>query len=323
MAYGSLPANFDSMNEAQKNDATRAAGYTGLSDYQNNRGNTQSSGGGFSSSGGGTGWEDIVKRTIEMQKQANQPTIASYQAQIPEIQSQYAAQTANVTAKAQTLKDRYDNLLKSIGTQKTQDINKQTLVTSNELGKRGLLPSSTLAQQEVLNATQPIGERYAGLETTAALDQTSGQQELQALLNQLTSGETSDKRAVLNAIAQLESGATTQGMTLGSNLYGSEQTRLANEAAAKYKAQQDAIANQIAQGQLANQTAQTQYDINKPYSTASGDIDLGDGTVTGLQWLNAQGKPWTDTKKVPVTKLPNGQMLYSDGSKGWTQWTQQ
>lgn len=34
--YGQLPSNFGTMNEAQQNDAVRAAGYSGLSDYRDN-----------------------------------------------------------------------------------------------------------------------------------------------------------------------------------------------------------------------------------------------------------------------------------------------
>lgn len=34
--YGKLPSNFNTMNESQQNDAVRAAGYTGLSDFRDN-----------------------------------------------------------------------------------------------------------------------------------------------------------------------------------------------------------------------------------------------------------------------------------------------
>lgn len=269
-----------------------AAGFTGEEDRLNNQKSSSSSYSG-GSSGGGASWEDTVKKAIDMQKTANAPAVASYQAQIPEIQSQYAAQTANVTAKHQTLKDRYDNLLKSIGTSKTTDVNKQTLVTSNELGKRGLLPSSTLAQQEVLNATQPINEIYSGLETTAALDQTSGQQELQGLLNQLTSGETADKRAILNAIAQLESGAGSTGISTGTNVWQNLQTQ---------KAEADRIASEQAwREKVYKETTLPESQAKITSSTAPG---LGSDAATLLKSILGGGSTSSSVEAKPTT-APN------------------
>ncbi len=279
--------------------------------------------------GGGTGtsgsWEDTVKRAITMQQEANQPAIASYQAQIPEIQKGYAAQKVDITAKEQTLKDRYDTLLKSLGTSQTKETSAQQVITQNELGKRGLLPSSTLAQQEVQNVLTPITDKYTNLQRTTELDRTAGLQDLAGLITQLTTGESADTRAITNAIAQLQSGAATSGITTGTNVWGQNQTNIANQAASSYKAQQDAISNAIAQGQLANQTAKTQYDINAPYFKPESN---GDGLgVTTAQWLNSQGQAWTDTTKTPVGtfKGKDGKTYtrYSDGSSGKTVWNYQ
>lgn len=325
------------INPADRNNMAIQAGYTGWGDYLNNQ---NSGGGGQASSSNISGgsssgnWQDIVKQSIDMYKQANAPAVAQLQSQIPQIQSSYAAQTANVTAKTQTLKDRYDNLLKTIQSSKTKDVNAQTVVTQNEMGKRGILPSSTLAQQELINTTSPITDKYTGYQTTAALDQTAGQQEMQDLLNQLTSGEVKDTSAVNNAIAQLQSGAATSGIQTGTSMYGQEQTNAANAALRKYTEQQDATKNQIAQQQLANQTAQTQYDTSKPYynpNTGSDDVGLNNGgetdTGTSIKWLNSQGKAWTDNSKVPTVQFKgkNGKTYqeYSDGTWGSTLWTQQ
>ena len=280
MAYSVVDPNISNMNPADQNNAAIKAGYTGYSDYLNNKGSTQPSASGGSSIGSNASWEDTVQKAIAMQQQANQPAVSTLQSQIPGIQSNYAAQEANVTAQGQTLKDRYDALLKSLDTSKTKDVSAQTVITNNELGKRGLLPSSTLAQQEVQNAVTPITDKYTGLQTTAALDQTTGQQSIQQLLNQLTSGETTDVNAVNNAIAQLQSGAASSGITTGSNLYSQNQSTLAAQAAQTYKEQQDKIANTLAQAQLTNQTTTA----NKPVELAGGYIyDPATGKITKYQ----------------------------------------
>ena len=265
MAYTAVDPNINSMNSADRNSAAIKAGYTGWDNYQNNKGSTQSSSGG--SSGSNASWQDTVQQAIDAYKKANEPAVSTYQSESPGIQSNYEAQKANVTAQGQTLNDRYDALLKSLDTSKTKDVSAQTVITNNELGKRGLLPSSTLAQQEVTNAITPITDKYTGLTTTAALDQTTGQQSIQQLLNQLTSGETTDVNAVNNAIAQLQSGAASSGITTGSNVYSQNQSTLAAQAAQTYKEQQDKIANTLAQSQLANQTAETNSAIAKSNAT--------------------------------------------------------
>ena len=148
------------------------------------------------------------------------------------------------------MKDRYNTLLESIKNEGQQAANKQTLITSNELGKRGILGSSTMAQQEIQNAVTPVQQQYTTLGKNAALDQTQAEQTLQNSIANLVPQETSDTRAIQNAIAQLEGGAVTQGAQLGSNLYGTQlQNTLANATLAQNK--------QLADSQAAGNTGST------------------------------------------------------------------
>ena len=78
----------------------------------------------------------------------------------------------------------------------------------------------TMAQQEIQNAVTPVQQQYTTLGKNAAIDQTQAEQTLQNSIANLVPQETSDTRAIQNAIAQLEGGAVTQGAQLGSNLYG-------------------------------------------------------------------------------------------------------
>lgn len=312
MAYGAVDVNkFASANPADQNSMAISAGYTGKEDYLNNRGSTQSSSGSTGSIGNTASWEDTVKKAIEMQKTANAPAVASMQAQIPEIASQYAAQKANVTAQQQTLSDRYKNLLDSLNTNKTADVNKQTLITSNELGKRGILPASTLAQQEVQNAVQPVTAQYNNLQTQTALDQTSGQQSLEALMNQLTSGQVADTRSVNNAIAQLQSGAASSGITTGSNLYGQNQATLAAQAAQLYKEQQDKIANDLAQQQI-NKLIELPSTGGYMYNPKTGGItEIGGGNINNPS--NYYNTPTSPINAVTDNKL----VLNSQYNPSW------
>lgn len=220
-----------------------------------------SSGGG----GGGLSAEDTIRRSIEMMKEANQPAVASLQASIPEIGQKYAQTRQQLQSSQPSLEQRYQGLLDQIKGNQTQDVNSQTRITNNELGKRGITGSSTLAQQEIQNAVSPINQNYTNIAKETGLAREDALANLRNQIANLTPQEVSDNRAVQNAIAQMQSGAASSGVTTGMNLYSTNMQQEAAKQAAQYKAEQDAIANQIAQAQLANQTRQTSYDIRKPY----------------------------------------------------------
>ncbi len=184
-------------------------------------------GGNTSGSGISTNFNDAISQAIKMSQEAAKPAIETLQKQID------------------PLKSRYDELLKSIKGEQQVAENKQTVVTSNELGKRGILGSSTLAGQEIENALQPVRSSYSSLYANTGLQQE------QAL------------NAIAQAIASLQSGAASSGLSLGTNLYNTQVSQ-----------QQQALANEIAKQQLANETAKTNYEINKPYSTAGESLDL-------------------------------------------------
>lgn len=132
--------------------------------------------------------------------------------------------------KQDAINKRYDALIQSIKSRGQTAVTNQTNITSGELGKRGILSSSTLAGQEMQNAVQPVTQQYTGLEAGAEADRST---------------------AIAEAIAQ------QQQMDLA---------RQQQQAGAN----QQGIDNALKQGALANDTARTQYDTNRPYSTASG-----------------------------------------------------
>lgn len=242
-------------------------------------------------SGGSIGpqssFEDTLKRTIELSQQANKPAVDSLQASIPEQSAKFAQQRTQLEAEKQPLKDRYQSLLAQIkGNQKVSE-DRQFVTTNNELGKRGISGDSTLAQQEITNALNPITQQYTGLYTDTGLAQES---DLRSLVNQIANSSTTEteaNRLVQNAIAQLQAGGAQSGINLGSNLFQfntaqNTQQELARQQAAfqsqqlTAQQQQNAIDNAIKQQQLANQTKETNYAVNKPYyqPTTGGGSDI-------------------------------------------------
>lgn len=274
--------------------------------------------------------QKAIDEAIQRSRAAVQPQIESLQASIPEISSKYGQMRGQIQSEIEPLKQKYDNLIASIKGKGTQAIQQQTKITSGELGKRGILGSSTLAQQELASATQPIEQQYAGLESQAVGEQAAGVRQLENTLAGLAPQETADMRAIQNAIAALQSGAVQTGTSLGSDIYktgiSAAQQTLAKQIAAA-QAQRQAEYEQARINLLGEQTG---YKINKPYyapktgGVSNPDAYLNNPAATTTGWTNAKGEKWTDTTKEPVKTFTGKDgktyTLYSDGSVGSTIW---
>ncbi len=150
----------------------------------------------------------------QFQVQANQPAIQT-------LQNQY-----NPSTGGGALVDKYNDLLSSIKGVGSVAVNQATLGAANELGQRGLLPSSSLYQQSVGSALQPV---------------TSG---IQQNLATVGLGEQQDLGNIANQIAQLQAGNPTASITGAQNLLQLQQ-------------QQQLIPSQIGYTQAQTQEAQT------------------------------------------------------------------
>lgn len=215
-----------------------------------------------SDTGGANNSGNTIQRAIQLQQEANKPAIQSLQASIPEVQKSITTRQEQLKAEADPLKQRYQSLLSEIkGSQKTAE-NRQTVVTSNELGKRGILGSSTLAGQELTNALNPITAQYTGLYKTTALDQEKALKDLQDEITNLGLTGVEKQRAIANAIAQLQAGAASAGITQG---YAQENA-VADSAAklAEQKRLDDAAALQKLIYENIS-LPESKYAINKPY----------------------------------------------------------
>lgn len=83
----------------------------------------------------------------------SQATNAFQQSMQPAVDQLKTAQT--------TLQDRYKTLIEGIKGQQTTAENRQTATTAAELGRRGILPSSGVGQQEITSALQPVTSNFA------------------------------------------------------------------------------------------------------------------------------------------------------------------
>lgn len=220
---------------------------------------------------GGSDFASTLARAQEIQRNANQPVISSLQSSIPEIQKSYATTRSTLEAKAKPLQDRYNNLLAEIkGNQQTAE-NRQTLTTNNELGKRGILGSSGVAQQEITNAVNPITQQYTGLYKDTALAGEQAQQTLNEQISGLSSEEVSALRNVTNAIAQAEASGNTNAINLALQQVQSAQQQAAQDRA--YASEQQQY-NEITKPTALANISNIKSEIAKRNQPETGGLDV-------------------------------------------------
>lgn len=219
-------------------------------------------------------FDDAVKRALELQQQANQPAVSSLQASIPEIQQGFSQQREQITAEQAPLQERYKNLLADIKQQGKVREEAQTRVTSGELGKRGIVGSSTLAQQEIQQAVDPIRADVMGATRDIGLSREDSMRALQNQLANLLPQETEQVRAVQNAIAQLQAGGSREAIQTAL-----QQVQLAQQAS-QFGQSQGLAREQL--GQQASQFASSQ-DLAKQQLSARGKEDTG---IDALQFIS-------------------------------------
>lgn len=192
--------------------------------------------------GGNAGnFEDTVRRAQALQQEAYKPIINQLQSNIPGVQKTFETQRQTLEAKRKPLQDRYQALLSDLNNRQTQDVNRQTLATNNELGKRGILGSSGAAAQEIINTTNPINQAYSAQTKDVGLAAEEAQMALTEQQTGLSTAEVEAIRNIQNAIAQYQAQGNTEGLNLGSNQFNfMQQQEAAARAAQQQQAQFDA-----------------------------------------------------------------------------------
>lgn len=274
-------------------------------------------GGSNGSYGTGSDANSYIQNAIKQMQDANKPIISSYQASIPETQKRYADERTRLEGEKVTVQDRYKSLIDQIKGNQAAAETRQTLTTNNELGKRGITSSSGLAQQEMTNALNPITQQYTGMLKDTGLSQEADLKDISSKITDTTNNETDALRAIQNAIAQLNSGATTQGISLGTDLFKTDQTLAAQKEAAAATARQQQIENALKTAQLGLEEKKTNYEVNKPYYEPK---DAGISSLLSL--LNPgssnNGSYISEIGKSVVGFDSVGRAIYSDGTRGYT-----
>ncbi len=138
------------------------------------------------------------------------------------------------------MQSRYKDLLASIQGQGSVAVNAQTLATNNELGKRGILSDSGIAQQQMASSLLPVTSQYAGLTAQTGL------------------AEQNDVNSLASQIAGLQAGNAQGAITGASNFLTAQQGAQSTNAQ---------IASQLQQATMQQQLQQQANQIQQAYNT--------------------------------------------------------
>lgn len=207
-----------------------------------------------------------AKQLLGFQQQANQPAVQSLQAQVGEVGQSFAGQRQRLESGIQPLRDRYNQILEQMKGRVSTDL-------SREYGKRGIPLSSGMFEQDLTSKINPI-TRDIGLASE------QGVRGIQDLIAGLGEGESSAKRNILNAIAQLQagepSGAITQALSLMGQQQQAESSRREEESAAATRAFQERVYGETtlpeSQASIKNILSTI---ANRGSSGSSGDFSAG------------------------------------------------
>jgi len=153
-----------------------------------------------------------AQKLLDFQKQANQPVVQSLQTQTPGIQQKYTDLVASIKGNQQVSENR------------------QTLATNNELGARGILPTSGYYQQEMANSLLPVTSAYSGQLANA---NAGSIQDLQSLALQIAQLQAGNPESAISGGLQI-SGLQNQSALLPSQIALQQAQAAAANTAARY-----------------------------------------------------------------------------------------
>ena len=295
-------------------------------------------------SGAGAGYTppnyaQIAQDQLKFQEEANRPSIQAFEAQKPLIQQSYQTLATQKEGEKEPLKQRYQSILDELSQREQRETGGERSRLATEYSRRGIPLSSGDYERATSQAVNPISQYYGGQRANTQLTQEDALRELTNQIQMIPITSLQEQNLVDQAIGQLRAGF---GKTAAENALGLYQTDVQGREAAAKRAQDLRVAQMEAdikrQANALSQRELEQYKIpsleverlkaNKPDSSAGG---YGAATLAllagnqnqnqGRPWMDSKGNQWSRTDKVPIGKDPKtGQTIYSDGTKGWTQW---
>jgi hypothetical protein len=300
--------------------------WAGGAPQQQNQTQQSSSGQSSNSFSNPVNFAQTTQDALSMLQKNNQPVIDSLNKYGDQLKQSYATQKQGLQSQISPLTDRYNALLSQIKGNQTTSENRQLVTTRGEIAKRGIPLTSTIADQEITNAVNPITQQYTDLSKQTVASQNQDIAGINAAIANLAPQEQAALGQVATQIAQVNGGNTKDAISTALSLMQNAQTQqqqnftnniTMQELALKQKAANDTSStdwtkyltgNEV--GQNADGTYMTNDVSNLAKNAGSGFITIDPNrkpVVTetqpennnflskALSWLNP-GKSWADSQ---------------------------
>lgn len=156
-----------------------------------------------------------IQSMVSANMQAIQPAVQSYQSQIPETQQAFSQRREQLQAEKSPLLERYENLLAKVKSGYEGQRTLATTTTNNELGRRGIVSSSGIADREMQQSLSPIFEAESQATADVGFEREAQMRNLENMISNMTLEEQSALRQITNAMAGLQSQAGMSGISGG------------------------------------------------------------------------------------------------------------
>lgn len=246
--------------------------------------------------------------------EANQPAIASLQAQIPETQQRFAGEKSRILGEKEPLKERYNAIISELTRREGTDIAAQQRRTGQEFGYRGIPASSTLYQDELIARESPIRQAYGGQIANVGFEREEGLRNLDTLAANLEAQGIDAVRQIENAKASLLSGDPASALSGAMQLLGLQQQAAQFEANLGLQKEQLALSEREfgLQSQIANKPGTEIVNIGgraKLINTQTGaviqDLGLSGSPSTGSASERASSSALASLREMIARGVPH------------------
>lgn len=196
-------------------------------------------------------------------------------------ESAFNEQSNVLKQREQPMKDRYTNLINTLKGQQTVAEGRQSVATTNELGRRGISMDSGVAQQQLTDQLNPITQSYTGLIKDTGIQREMDLLSLAEQIAALTGQRSQVMGGLASQIGQSEENRLNSMLNLAAQLTQMEEDKrrfgIGQQLSPFEKWRQDLISKIVNRGN--NQSEPL-------YSPGSGEGTKANGYVfTNGRWL--------------------------------------
>ena len=156
-----------------------------------------------------------ARRFAQQQADLVKPYTDEIKAGIPIVEQKFESAKQYMTQAGENLKKRYDDLLANVKQKEQVAAQGATTAQAQELAKRGILPSSSIYQQQVQKALLPVQAEFGGITAELGSDRESALLNAARQVTTLAEGAATEAQRIREKASEIVAKAMTTGNARG------------------------------------------------------------------------------------------------------------